>query len=172
MLNITEFDLNMCCEMANYFASLSTTYIGNGQVSLESLKEYRKKIPFKLKELPSIIYDKDVYSLDQLSNYQNIVFTNGCFDILHSAHIQLLKYCKSLGNILIVGLNSDDSIRRLKGNNRPINDIYERSLMLSLLDFVDYIIVFEEDTPYNIIKMIMPDIIVKGGDYKKKRNSG
>ena len=169
---ITEFDLNISCEMANYFASLSTTYIGNGQVSLESLKEYRKKIPFKLKELPSIIYDKDVYSLDQLSNYQNIVFTNGCFDILHSAHIQLLKYCKSLGNILIVGLNSDDSIRRLKGNNRPINDIYERSLMLSLLDFVDYIIVFEEDTPYNIIKMIMPDIIVKGGDYKKKEIVG
>ena len=169
---ITEFDLNMSCEMANYFASLSTTYIGNGQVSLESLKEYRKKIPFKLKELPSIIYDKDVSSLDQLSNYQNIVFTNGCFDILHSAHIQLLKYCKSLGNILIVGLNSDDSIRRLKGNNRPINDIYERSLMLSLMDFVDYIIVFEEDTPYNIIKMIMPDIIVKGGDYKKEEIVG
>ena len=77
-----------------------------------------------------------------------------------------------MGNILIVGLNSDDSIRRLKGNNRPINDIYERSLMLSLLDFVDYIIVFEEDTPYNIIKMIMPDIIVKGGDYKKKEIVG
>jgi len=86
---------------------------------------------------------------------------------LHSAHIELLKFSKNQGDILIVGLNSDDSIKRLKGENRPINDIFERSKILSLFDFIDYIIIFSDDTPLNIIKLLNPDVLVKGSDYNK-----
>jgi D-beta-D-heptose 7-phosphate kinase/D-beta-D-heptose 1-phosphate adenosyltransferase len=92
------------------------------------------------------------------------VFTNGCFDILHRGHIELLTYCASLGKV-IVGLNSDESVKRLKGENRPINSVSDRKKMLEALRAVDEVIVFEEDTPYNLIRIISPDLIVKGGDY-------
>jgi rfaE bifunctional protein nucleotidyltransferase chain/domain len=94
-----------------------------------------------------------------------IVFTNGCFDVLHKGHLDLLKYCKSLGKV-VVGLNSDDSVKRLKGSSRPVNNVKDRKYFLDSLVFVDEVIVFKEDTPYNLIKKIKPDIIVKGGDYK------
>jgi len=97
-----------------------------------------------------------------------IVFTNGCFDILHLGHIELLKYAKSLGDVLVVGLNSDKSIKRLKGDKRPINDELTRKTILESLKFVDSVIVFDEDTPLELIKQIKPNIIVKGGDYKKE----
>ncbi len=93
------------------------------------------------------------------------IFTNGCFDILHVGHIRYLQLAKSLGDYLIIGLNSDTSVRRLKGAERPINNQEDRAFLLSALDVVDYIIVFEEDTPYNLIKKIKPDILVKGGDW-------
>ena len=95
----------------------------------------------------------------------SVVFTNGCFDILHRGHIELLKFCKGNGNTVIVGLNSDNSIKRLKGDNRPINNQNDRKFFLESLKFVDKVIVFDEDTPYNLIKNILPDMIVKGGDY-------
>ncbi len=95
-----------------------------------------------------------------------VIFTNGCFDIIHRGHLDLLKFCKGNGNTVIVGLNSDDSIKRLKGESRPINNETDRKYILESLRFVDKVIVFEEDTPYNLIKQIKPDLIVKGGDYK------
>jgi len=95
-----------------------------------------------------------------------LVFTNGCFDFIHSGHIYYLKEAKSFGDVLIVGLNSDNSTRRIKGGKRPINNEDARALVLSSLEMVDYVIIFDEDTPYQLIKMIMPDILVKGGDYK------
>jgi len=94
----------------------------------------------------------------------NLVFTNGCFDVLHRGHFELLRYCKSLGKV-VVGLNSDDSVRRLKGNSRPINSVDDRRFALESCKYVDLVIVFEEDTPYRLIKNIQPDVIVKGGDY-------
>ena len=94
------------------------------------------------------------------------IFTNGCFDILHIGHIRLLQYAKSLGDRLIVGLNSDSSVKRLKGNSRPHNTELLRMEMLYSLKYVDEVIIFEEDTPLNLIKKITPNIIVKGGDYK------
>jgi D-beta-D-heptose 7-phosphate kinase/D-beta-D-heptose 1-phosphate adenosyltransferase len=97
-----------------------------------------------------------------------IVFTNGCFDILHRGHIEYLKKSKELGYKLIVGLNSDASIKRLKGNDRPVNNQQDRKTVLESLEFVDEVIVFDEDTPYELIKSIKPDIITKGGDYKSK----
>jgi len=97
-----------------------------------------------------------------------VIFTNGCFDILHRGHYELLKYCRSLGSIVIVGLNSDESVIRLKGKKRPIFSQKDRKFALEACRYVDHVMIFEEDTPYNLIKDIKPDIIVKGGDYKKK----
>ena len=97
---------------------------------------------------------------------KKIVFTNGCFDIIHAGHIQYLKEAKALGDILIVGVNSDASVKRLKGNSRPINFENDRLIVLDALKPVDYVILFDEDTPFNLIKMIIPDILVKGGDWK------
>jgi len=98
----------------------------------------------------------------------SIIFTNGCFDVIHRGHIELLMYCYTLGEKVIVGLNSDESIRRLKGEDRPINSLEDRKLLLESLRYVHQVIVFNEDTPYNLIKEIKPNIIVKGGDYKPK----
>lgn len=94
-----------------------------------------------------------------------IVFTNGCFDILHRGHLELLKFCKENGNTVIVGLNSDASVKRLKGINRPINSQEDRKYFLESLKFVDKVVVFNEDTPYNLIKKLQPNLIIKGGDY-------
>lgn len=96
----------------------------------------------------------------------NVVFTNGCFDVLHRGHITYLAAARDLGDCLVVGLNSDASVKRLKGENRPINNEKDRALLLAALSFVDYIIIFEEDTPKNLIVQVQPDILVKGGDYK------
>jgi D-beta-D-heptose 7-phosphate kinase/D-beta-D-heptose 1-phosphate adenosyltransferase len=98
----------------------------------------------------------------------NVVFTNGCFDLLHVGHIELLKYAKCLGDYLIVGINSDNSIKRLKGLSRPINNQITRKIILESIKYVDEVVVFDEDTPIEIIKKIQPKIIVKGGDYKKE----
>jgi len=98
------------------------------------------------------------------------VFTNGCFDILHRGHVELLKYCSSIacpamGGYVVVGLNSDESVKKLKGDDRPINNQRDRKFLLQSLRFVDDVVIFEEDTPYELIKRFEPDIIVKGGDY-------
>lgn len=95
-----------------------------------------------------------------------VVLTNGCFDLLHIGHLSYLLEAASFGDKLIIGLNSDNSVKRLKGESRPINNEDSRAFMLAALFFVDAVVVFEEDTPLNIINMIMPDVLVKGGDYK------
>ncbi len=95
-----------------------------------------------------------------------IVFTNGVFDILHLGHIRLLKTARGFGDFLILALNSDDSVKRLKGNKRPIFSLEERVEVLCAISYVDLILSFEEDTPYELIKFLRPDILVKGGDYK------
>jgi len=100
------------------------------------------------------------------SQNKKIVFTNGCFDILHSGHVQYLEEAKELGDILILGLNSDSSVKRLKGNDRPINNEIERATVLSALCTISHIVIFKEYTPYKLINHIKPDILVKGGDWK------
>ncbi len=97
---------------------------------------------------------------------KKVVFTNGCFDILHAGHIEILKKAKEKGDILIVGLNSDKSIKKIKGRKRPIMDEKDRALILDSIKFVDYVVLFDEETPYNLIKEIKPDVLVKGSDYK------
>jgi len=96
---------------------------------------------------------------------RKIVFTNGCFDILHLGHIDYLSKAKDLGDILIIGLNTDLSVSKIKGKNRPIQDEISRAMVLASLGFVDAVVFFGEDTPYNLIKTTQPDILVKGADY-------
>ena len=96
---------------------------------------------------------------------KKIVFTNGCFDLLHVGHIRYLAQAKKLGDYLIIGLNSDSSVKELKGEDRPINSFEDRATLLSAIESVDSVIMFEEQTPENLIKDIVPDILVKGGDY-------
>lgn len=101
-----------------------------------------------------------------------IVFTNGCFDILHYGHIHYLAQARDLGDRLIVGLNSGDSVRRLKGPGRPINDEPTRQLLLAALSMVDAVVVFDEDTPYELIRQAGPDVLVKGGDWAPEQIVG
>ena len=109
---------------------------------------------------------------DLRKSKNKIVFTNGCFDILHVGHVKYLEEAKKLGDILIVGINSDSSVSRLKGKSRPINSLNDRSHIIASLKSVDYVIPFEEDTPIELIKAIVPNILVKGSDYKDKNIVG
>lgn len=118
-----------------------------------------------------------IWNMDQELNWQlavwrfheeKIVFTNGCFDILHKGHIDYLARAASEGSLLIVGLNTDASVKRIKGENRPIQDEDSRALALAALGFVGAVVYFDEDTPYDLIKIIQPDVLVKGNDYEPK----
>ncbi len=101
-----------------------------------------------------------------------IVFTNGCFDILHQGHVHLLSTCNEFGDRVVVGLNADVSVKRLKGNSRPVNDERSRAVILASLQFVDAVVLFYEDTPENLIHYIHPDVLVKGGDWQKEEIIG
>lgn len=111
--------------------------------------------------------DKDLLPIleREKSSGNKIVFTNGCFDIIHPGHIYLFKEARSLGDILVVGINSDDSIRGIKGDNRPLTHQGERAEILAAIEYVDYIIIFEETDPSRVINLIRPDILVKGADW-------
>ncbi len=119
------------------------------------------------------IIQKKIYTVNSIHKtlaywrfkQRKIVFTNGCFDILHLGHITYLAKASDMGDELIIGLNSDESIKRLKGKNRPINDQYSRQILLAAISFVSAVIIFEEDTPLSLIQSIKPDILVKGADY-------
>jgi len=103
---------------------------------------------------------------------KKLVFTNGCFDILHRGHIEYLIEAKSLGDFLIVGLNSDKSVKKLKGQDRPLNNETDRAFLLDNLKCVDFVIIFNEDTPYELISEVVPDYLVKGGDWKEQEIVG
>lgn len=97
---------------------------------------------------------------------KKIVFTNGCFDIIHKGHIDYLAKASDMADIMILGLNTDESVRRLKGHNRPVQNEKSRALILASLSFIDFVVLFDEDTPYNLIKLVQPDVLVKGADYR------
>lgn len=103
---------------------------------------------------------------------KTVVFTNGCFDIIHAGHIRYLKKAKALGDILVIGLNSDASVKKIKGDKRPIVSQKERAEVLSAMEMVDYIVIFNEPTPIRLIKAIQPDVLVKGADWKEKEIVG
>jgi len=127
--------------------------------------EYKKCLKLAVTGSTESVKHSGTYTLTINDIEERVVFTNGVFDILHTGHFELLAAAKSLGNKLIVAVNSDASVQRLKGKNRPINDLGKRVKQLEMLPWVDEVHVFEQDTPYEIIKHIQPDLIVKGGDY-------
>ncbi len=149
-------------EFANKAAAVAVSHVGCYAVKKEDVQnlDENKKIVSLEKLLEILPRDK------------KIVFTNGCFDILHSGHVKYLKKAKSFGDILVLGLNSDESIKRLKGETRPINQFEDRAEVLSSLEAIDYVVGFGEDTPYELIKAIKPDILVKGADYEGKEVVG
>lgn len=103
---------------------------------------------------------------------KKIVFTNGCFDLMHKGHIKVLTDCAEFGDILVVGLNADVSVSRLKGPNRPLQNQDSRAWVMASMHFVDYVVIFEEETPFELIKQIQPDVLVKGGDYEIEKIVG
>ncbi len=153
-----------CLQVANRAAGVAVSHLKTYAVSLDELIDRESDTGEK------IFYDWMLLKieLDWLRRGgKRVVFTNGCFDILHSGHIHLLKEAKSLGNILIVALNSDESIRCLgKGPGRPINQLEERATLMAALGMVDFVVSFDQETPKELIEYLSPDVLVKGGDYK------
>ena len=125
---------------------------------MKSFDKINSKIP-DLESLGKIL-------LQEKQSGKKIVFTNGCFDILHRGHIEYLSEASDLGDLFVIGLNSDTSVRKLKGESRPAVDEESRSLTLAAFEFVDFVIIFNEDTPVGLMKDLQPDVWVKGGDYK------
>lgn len=151
-------------DVANVAAGIQVGKVGTSSVSLE---EVRNALSYESSSSSSKILSMvEAENLRTEKADKEIVFTNGCFDILHVGHVRYLKQASELGDVLVVGLNSDASVKRLKGSDRPVNSEKDRAELLSALGFVDYVVVFDEDTPYNLIKAIQPDVLVKGGDYK------
>src|SRR4051794_28456335 len=142
------------------------------RMQLFGSKKIRKKYKNHLMKNTAAI-EKKILTREQTKNFaaaaritgKTIAFTNGCFDILHEGHIYSLSQAAKEADILIVGLNSDLSVRKLKGEHRPVNNEHSRSLLLASLLMIDIVVIFEEDTPLELIKVIMPDVFVKGGDY-------
>jgi len=156
-------------KFANLAAGVVVGKIGSATVTIQEIEEYEAS----LHKSNSNAHIKSFEEIEAIVNYakkmkKRVVFTNGCFDILHVGHVKYLQEAKSFGDILIVGLNSDASVSRLKGPSRPINSVEDRAYLLAALEAVDYVVPFESDTPHDLIKLVAPDTLVKGGDYEGK----
>ncbi len=161
--------IDECAAFANLAAGVVVGKIGSATVTIDEIKEYEAS----LHKSTSDAHIKSFEEIKRLverykANGKKVVFTNGCFDILHVGHVKYLQIAKSFGDILIVGLNSDESVSRLKGPTRPVNIAEDRAYLLAALEAVDFVVPFEDDTPYELIKMVAPDVLVKGGDYEGK----
>ena len=160
-------DIYESAKLANAAAAVVVGKIGSAQANMSEIRAVMEDMGDEGLEVDDLELIADLKK-----DGKKIVFTNGCFDILHFGHISYLRKAKSFGDILVVGLNSDDSVRRLKGDLRPINSQYDRAQILRELECVDFVIVFDESTPLNLIKQIRPDILVKGADYVGKEVVG
>ncbi|DAB34858.1 MAG TPA: bifunctional heptose 7-phosphate kinase/heptose 1-phosphate adenyltransferase [Sulfurospirillum sp. UBA12182] len=156
---------------ANEAAAVVVGKLGSATVTLDEVDAYVHSLRGGTSESKIKTKKQIVELLKNLKN-QKIVFTNGCFDILHVGHVKYLEVAKSFGDVLIVGLNSDESIKRLKGESRPINPLEDRAYILASLESISYVVPFEEDTPYELISAILPDVLVKGADYEGKEVVG
>lgn len=167
---VNEFEMKDAVNLANYAAGIQVSKVGTSSVYWKEIREYLTD-----KEDASthkILSDKAIDLFREEHKDKKIVFTNGCFDLLHIGHLRYMQEASALGDILVVGLNSDASVKRLKGSERPINNQNDRAEMLSALEFVDYVVIFDDDTPYELIKKIQPDVLVKGGDYNPENVVG
>ena len=159
-----NIDINDAVAIANYAAGIQVGKVGTSSVFLYEVRDYLSN-----KDTGSfhkILSPSEVSHFREAHKDKTIVFTNGCFDILHVGHKRYLEQASSLGEIFVIGVNSDASVRRIKGPGRPVNPEQDRMEILSALGFVDYVVLFDEDTPYELIKNLQPDVLVKGGDYK------
>ncbi len=170
---VSGFTLQESCIFANKAAAVVVEKVGSATVTLNEIEAYEHSLnkgqaQNKLKD-----FDKITRIAKRLKEQKRkIIFTNGCFDILHRGHASYLEQAKALGDVLIVGLNSDKSVTRLKGASRPVNQLEDRAFLLAALESVDYVVPFTEDTPYELIKRILPQILVKGADYVEKEVVG
>ena len=169
----SNIDIDEAVKFANLASGVVVGKIGSATTTLNEIIEYESSLN-KSNSYEHIKTWDEIFSIlfELRSKNKKIVFTNGCFDILHIGHIKYLEKAKSYGDILIIGLNSDKSVRKLKGKNRPINNQVDRSYILASIEVVDYVIIFDESTPLNLIKLIQPDVLVKGGDYEGKQVVG
>lgn len=156
--------------IANYAAGIQVGKVGTSSVCWQEVRDLISNENHGAYH--KILTAEDVERFRKDNADKKIVFTNGCFDILHVGHKRYLQEAAALGDILVIGVNSDDSVRRLKGPDRPVNSEQDRAEILSALSFVDYVVIFDEDTPYELIKKIQPDVLVKGGDYKPEEVVG
>ncbi|PRM99680.1 D-glycero-beta-D-manno-heptose-7-phosphate kinase [Aliarcobacter cryaerophilus] len=168
-----NLDIKDAIYFANLAAGVVVGKIGSATTTLDEIYEYE----YSLHKSNSTSHIKTFDEIKTLSSKlhsqgKKIVFTNGCFDILHVGHVKYLEVAKSYGDVLILGLNADSSVRKLKGPTRPINTQDDRAYILASLESVDYVVIFEEETPYELIKLIKPHILVKGGDYEGKEVVG
>ena len=168
-----SFNIDDSVKFANLAAGVVVGKIGSATASINEIINYESVI----NKSSSKKFIKDTSEIIKISkelksNNNKIIFTNGCFDLIHFGHVKYLEDAKKYGDVLIVGLNSDSSVKKLKGDNRPINNQSDRALILAALEAVDYVIIFDDDTPHDLIKKIKPDVLVKGGDYKGKKVSG
>ena len=166
----TDLSMKTVLTIANVAAGISVSHVGTYSVPREAVIEKWKKETHKksFKSAPISVKELKNKIKEWQSKGETVVFTNGCFDILHRGHVTYLIQAASLGKHLIVGLNTDSSVRRLKGEHRPINNELDRAFMVSSLRCVDEVVLFDEDTPAQLLSELCPDILVKGGDYKKE----
>ena len=157
-------------DIANHAAGIQVGKVGTSSVSWQEVRDLISNEDHGIAH--KILSVEELNSFRKDNAQKKIVFTNGCFDILHVGHKRYLQQAATLGDILVVGVNSDASVRRLKGPTRPVNNEQDRAEMLSALGFIDYVVIFDEDTPYELIKKIQPDVLVKGGDYKPEEVVG
>ena len=164
------FEVGEAVSISNIAAGIQVSKVGTSRVELWEVDAALRKE--KNREKDKLIDMEGLRRLRGENSDKKIVFTNGCFDILHTGHIRYLREAAALGNILVVGINSDSSVKRLKGLDRPINNQNDRAEMLAAYDFIDKVVIFNENTPYEVIKECKPDILVKGGDYEENEVVG
>ena len=167
------YQIDNAVEFSNLAAGVVVGKIGSSTATLHEIIQHESSLKKSssdncIKTLKEII----ILTEELRAKNNRIVFTNGCFDLLHAGHARYLETAKNFGDVLIVGLNSDQSVSRLKGKNRPINHQMDRAFILAALEAVDYVVIFDEDTPYKLIEAIKPTTLVKGGDYKDKEVAG
>ena len=166
-----QLSMQEAASFANAAAAVVVGKLGSATVSLDEIDAYTHSLRGATAE-SKIKTKTELFNLLKVIKNKKIVFTNGCFDILHVGHVKYLETAKTFGDIFIVGLNSDDSIKRLKGDQRPINPLEDRAYVLASLESVSYVVPFEEDTPFELISAIKPDVLVKGADYEGKEVVG
>jgi len=166
-------DIDDAVEFSNLAAGVVVGKIGSATASLNEIIEYESSLNKSSSDAHiKTLNEITVLSKELKARDKKIIFTNGCFDILHAGHVRYLETAKSYGDVLILGLNSDRSVRALKGETRPINTQIDRAYILAALEAVDYVVVFNNDTPYDLIKAVRPHVLVKGGDYEGKQVVG